>query len=511
MGDITDMPGIAVNTGASTLVSETLDTGDILDQAQQSFDDALDDGSELNESQAPETRREIRRSLNRLQESSKTAAASGSGSGTESADASHGSSVLLTADRPAEAGVDGRHRREATTPGAGKGGERSRDPLHASPNIAAASGSSSGTESADASRNSSVRLTADQPAEAGVGGRHRREATTPGAGKGGERSHDSLHASPKAVGAQESNGAAPPDASFASAAGRAAGEPTAESAGNGPARSGGAGRSTGSGGNDPVSAQDRTQRDDPSSQPAGNEGNQGSRPSATPLTHQGVAAANRMQAGATAAGDSVPGRQRAGLAGRATAARTTPALGPQTGRMQAAGRPAASRTERAVSRRGSDDAHVSDDAAIDMTGTAAFAGIAESGQATTPEVVQAPTSRAAELAEQVADRILVSMPESGAPGEVRISLKQSILDGSDVRIFHEGGDLKVVFVAETVSAQRFLADNRAFMQQTLGERLQGQSVQVEVEVPNRGETSREDSRGRSRQQYVREDDASDAS
>ena len=146
-----------------------------------------------------------------------------------------------------------------------------------------------------------------------------------------------------------------------------------------------------------------------------------------------------------------------------------------------------------------------------MTGTAAFAGVAESGQATTPEVVQAPTSRAAELAEQVADRVLVSMPESGAPGEVRISLKQSILDGSDVRIFHEGGDLKVVFVAETVSAQRFLADNRAFMQQTLGERLQGQSVQVEVEVPNRGETSREDNRGRSRQQYVREDDASDAS
>ncbi|MCY4599734.1 MAG: hypothetical protein OXF27_07425, partial [Acidobacteria bacterium] len=62
MGDITDMPGISVNTAASTLVSETLDTGEVLDQAQQSFDDALEDGGELNESQTPETRREVKRS-----------------------------------------------------------------------------------------------------------------------------------------------------------------------------------------------------------------------------------------------------------------------------------------------------------------------------------------------------------------------------------------------------------------------------------------------------------------
>ena len=146
-----------------------------------------------------------------------------------------------------------------------------------------------------------------------------------------------------------------------------------------------------------------------------------------------------------------------------------------------------------------------------MTGVAASVETAELVRTSAPEGVQAPVSRASELAEQVADRILVSMPDSSAPGEVRISLKQSILDGSDVRIFHDGGELRVVFVAETESAQRFLANNKELMQQTLGERLQDQRVHVEVEAPARGGASREDNRGRSRQQYVRQDDSSDAS
>ena len=157
---------------------------------------------------------------------------------------------------------------------------------------------------------------------------------------------------------------------------------------------------------------------------------------------------------------------------------------------------------------GADDANDPDIAATDMTGVAASAGIAESEQTHTPEGVQAPVSRAAELADQVADRILVSMPDSSTPGEVRISLKQSILDGSEVRIFHEGGELKVVFVAETESAQRLLFNNKERLQQTLEERLQDQKVQIDVEASGRDGASREDRHGRSRQQYVRQDDPS---
>ena len=145
-----------------------------------------------------------------------------------------------------------------------------------------------------------------------------------------------------------------------------------------------------------------------------------------------------------------------------------------------------------------------------MTGMAASAGTPGLGQTHAPEGVQAPVSHAAELADEVADRILVSMPDSNAPGEVRISLKQSILDGSEVRISHEGGDLEVVFVAKTESAERLLVDIREQFQQKLGERLQDQRVHVEVEASNRGGASEEEDRRRSRQQYVRQDDPSDA-
>ena len=146
-----------------------------------------------------------------------------------------------------------------------------------------------------------------------------------------------------------------------------------------------------------------------------------------------------------------------------------------------------------------------------MTGVAAPAGTAEPGQARAPEGVPAPASHAAELAEQIADRILVSRPDSGSSGEVRISLKQSILDGSEVRISREGGELEVVFVARTESARRLLVDIREQFQQKLGERLQDQRVHVEIATPNRGGASGEDHRGRSRQRYVRPDDPSDAS
>ena len=204
----------------------------------------------------------------------------------------------------------------------------------------------------------------------------------------------------------------------------------------------------------------------------------------------------------------MPGQERARSAGEASAPRTTPAARAPAAPMRAHGAPSASRTtERVASDARADDAPEPDIAGIDMTGVGSPAGVAESGQSGAPVGVQSPVSRASELVEQIADRILVSMPDSGAPGEVRISLKQSILDGSEVRVFRAGGELKVVFVAETESAQRFLAMNKVQFQQTLGERLQDQRVQVEVEAPKGGGASREDNRGRSRQRYVPQDDA----
>ncbi len=145
----------------------------------------------------------------------------------------------------------------------------------------------------------------------------------------------------------------------------------------------------------------------------------------------------------------------------------------------------------------------------EMAGLTPAAHVAQTDQAAAAEAVQAPNARVAELADQVADRILVSMPRGGNDGEVRITLKESVLEGSDVRIFREDGQLRVVFVAQTEAAERFLATNRAALQQTLGDRLPEERPQVEVSTPEGRGASGEDNEGRSRQQYVPQDDPAD--
>ena len=123
-----------------------------------------------------------------------------------------------------------------------------------------------------------------------------------------------------------------------------------------------------------------------------------------------------------------------------------------------------------------------------------------------PEAVRSSAQDIGQVAGQVADRILVSMPAPGAPEEVRITLRDSVLEGSDVRISREGGEIRIVFVAQTEAAQRLLADHRGVFEQTLGERLGEERVHVAVEGPDSGDTSRSEGDGRSRQQYVPEDD-----
>lgn len=145
----------------------------------------------------------------------------------------------------------------------------------------------------------------------------------------------------------------------------------------------------------------------------------------------------------------------------------------------------------------------------DLSESATPVSVPETQSTNAPATVHAPSTEAVEIAREVAERILVSAPNPGAPEEVRVSLNTSVLDGSDIRIFREAGELKVVFVAQTESAERFLADNRAVFQQTLGERLQDERVHVEVSSTNdRDGASREDAEGRSRQRYVPQDDPS---
>lgn len=386
MSDIRNLSGTSFDAGVSAPVSEVPDAGEVFEEDQVAFHHALEKSAELGESRSPETRKAIKRSLDRFQASSNTKGAS----------------------------------------------------------------ESSESEVTNANRDRSTRLTSGRPA-----------------------------------------GAATKD---------------------GPVATMGSRRATDAGGEDPVTARGSYRSTVPTSPPVGHGGSRGATASSwRPAAKQSEAIAGREQAGAAAQGVLAPRQARAGSAIEATVARTTPTNGVQAAPPRVPGASSASLQEGKegiASGPDADDAHDPDIAATDMTGVAPSAGVAESEQTHTPEGVQAPMSRAAELADQVADRILVSMPDSSTPGEVRISLKQSILDGSEVRIFHEGGELKVVFVAETESAQRLLFNNKERMQQTLEERLQDQKVQIDVEASERDGASREDRHGRSRQQYVRQDDPS---
>ena len=447
MSDIRNLSGISVDTGVGAPVSEVPDAGEVLEKDHLAFHDALAKGGEPRESQSPETRQAVKRSLDRFRVSSETEGASGS-SESEVAGASRGRSTRRTADRPAGAVAgDGPVPARGTRGAADADGEdlvsaQSRSPRNRPTSPRAGDGGGRGAPASSLPSTKQSRATADrEPAGAGAEGALAPEQ---------ERAESAVEA-----------------------------------------------------------AQSRSPRNHPTSPPAVDGGNRGAPGSSLPSTKQSRATVDRKPAGAGAEGALAPGQERAESA--VEAARTTPATGTQATPPREPRGPSVSRTQGIVSGTGEDDAHDPDIAAIDMTGVAASAGATESGRTNAPEGVQAPASRAAELAEQVADRILVSMPDSGAPGEVRISLRQSILDGSDVRIFHDGGELKVVFVAETESAQRLLINIREQVQQTLGERLQDQRVHVEVEAPARGGASREDGRGRSRQQYVGQDDSSGAS
>ena len=144
-----------------------------------------------------------------------------------------------------------------------------------------------------------------------------------------------------------------------------------------------------------------------------------------------------------------------------------------------------------------------------LTALATPGSTPDSGQPPTVEVPRTPASHAARFAGQVsvvAERILVSSPDAGHGEEVRIQLRQSILDGSGIRIFREAGELNIIFIAPTEAAQRFLAENQERFQAIIGERLRDDKIRIVVESATDRETSSEDNEGRSRQRYVPPDD-----
>ena len=105
---------------------------------------------------------------------------------------------------------------------------------------------------------------------------------------------------------------------------------------------------------------------------------------------------------------------------------------------------------------------------------------------------------------EVVERILVSIPKPGGDEEVRIQLKSRVLDGSEIRIFRDAGEINVVFRPATEAAQQFLQSREARFQSILADRLVEDRVRVEIETAGRGRHFSGHSDGRSRNRYVPE-------
>ena len=130
-------------------------------------------------------------------------------------------------------------------------------------------------------------------------------------------------------------------------------------------------------------------------------------------------------------------------------------------------------------------------------GDAILQAFSKGDVATVPAADPARSANLDQIVQQVADKILISDPSSGMR-EVRITLKDSILQGTEVRITQEAGKLQVQFVTTSPRSQELLAQNQAALQDRLGVKLNKQDVVVQVEFDPQGQGESQD--GRSRQQ-----------
>ena len=110
--------------------------------------------------------------------------------------------------------------------------------------------------------------------------------------------------------------------------------------------------------------------------------------------------------------------------------------------------------------------------------------------------------------QKLADQIHVSAKDAVNGAEVRITLKDSVLPGTEIRIQRQGGELTVTMNTSSAEAGNFLAQHEANLQKMLSERFSNDKVQVNI---NMSGGDNQDTDGRSRNQYVAEDDDQNSS
>ena len=110
------------------------------------------------------------------------------------------------------------------------------------------------------------------------------------------------------------------------------------------------------------------------------------------------------------------------------------------------------------------------------------------------------------ILQKMADQIHVSAKDAVNGAEIRLTLKDNILPGTEIRIHRTDGALTVVMNTTSAEAGNFLAQHEASLQKTLAEKFANEKVQVNI---NMSGGDNQDTDGRSRNEYVSEDDDQD--
>ena len=110
-----------------------------------------------------------------------------------------------------------------------------------------------------------------------------------------------------------------------------------------------------------------------------------------------------------------------------------------------------------------------------------------------PAASTARTRELVEAANQVADTILVTPSLVHGEGEITIRLKQTVLDGSEIRLEAKGAAILVAITPTTPSAAQAITQAKVQFEQTLAERIPSFQVTVSVESLDLKASRRKDS------------------
>lgn len=112
------------------------------------------------------------------------------------------------------------------------------------------------------------------------------------------------------------------------------------------------------------------------------------------------------------------------------------------------------------------------------------------------------------IVQQVADQLQVSAVDGSR--EVRITLNDSVLPGTEVRLVHEAGKLQVRFVTSSAESLDKLAAHQAVLENTLNHKLTSRDVVVSVQREPQSFDGQHDGRSRGRGDQQPSDEESSA-